>query len=293
MTIVYRQSVDVGALAAFIAELNTDKHHHVGYCGEKASEIVDTLTTDFSDYHFDCSFTIAYEDGKIIGALGFDVDVKQEEAEIWGPFINRQEDWLQIAENLWNASLLKLNGSVHTFYGFYHEKNQNAQQWMKKLDAEQKGTHVILKAERSSFAHQSSYRLQEITADFYADFVSLHDIVFPDTYYNGEAVIRRLGDEHKLFMINEAKRMLGYVYVEGSSEFKEGNIEYIAVSQDARKKGVGTELLHGALYYFFHQLHIDETSICVHIDNEKAIKLYRKAGFREANILNNYILRLL
>ena len=59
------------------------------------------------------------------------------------------------------------------------------------------------------------------------------------------------------------------------------------------RQSVDAELLHGALHYFFHQLYIDETSICVHIDNEKAIKLYRKAGFREANILNNYILRLL
>lgn len=290
MSIVYRQSIDVSALAAFIAKLNTDKQHHVGYCGEKASEIADTLTTNF-DYDLDRSFTVAYEDGKMIGALGFDVDAEEAGAEIWGPFINRQEDWLQIAEGLWDASMSKLDGSVRTFYGFYHEENQNAHQWIKNLNAEQKGTHAILKAERSSFIYKPNHRLQEITADYYADFISLHDAVFPDTYYNGKAVIRRLGDEHKLFIIIEAKRMLGYVYVEGSSKFKEGNVEYIAVSQDARKKGIGTELLHGALHYFFHKLHIDETSICVHIDNEKAIKLYRKAGFREANILNNYILR--
>ncbi|MDQ0175281.1 GNAT family N-acetyltransferase [Bacillus chungangensis] len=293
MSIIYQQPVDVGALAAFIAELNTDKQHHVGYCGEKASEIANTLTTNFSDDDLDRSFAVAYKDGKMIGALGFDVDTEEAEAEIWGPFINRQEDWLQIAENLWDTSMSKLNGSVHTFYGFYHEENQSAQKWMKKLNAEQKGTHAILKAERSSFVHKPKHRLQEITADYYADFINLHDTVFPDTYYNGEAVIRRLGDEHKLFIIIEEKRMLGYVYVEGSSEFKEGNIEYIAVSQDARKKGIGTELLHGALHYFFHKLQIDKTYICVHINNEKAIKLYRKAGFREVSILNNYILRLL
>ncbi|SME17483.1 hypothetical protein BACERE00185_03174 [Bacillus mobilis] len=61
-------------VAAFIANMNKDATHHVGYCGDEKEELLQTIIHDFSDIGWEQSFVATYENNNLIGVLGFDVD---------------------------------------------------------------------------------------------------------------------------------------------------------------------------------------------------------------------------
>lgn len=64
----------VEEIASFIANMNKDVAHHVGYCGDQKEELLHTIFHDFSHIGWEKSFVVTYESNKIIGVLGFDVD---------------------------------------------------------------------------------------------------------------------------------------------------------------------------------------------------------------------------
>lgn len=119
----------------------------------------------------------------------------------------------------------------------------------------------------------------------------LHDKTFPNTYYDGEEIISRLNNHRKVFVCKEAKELTGYIYVEAEPEFDEGSIEFFAVNESQRGKGIGCYLLTMALRWLFSFNSIDSVSLCVNSKNEKAINLYKMAGFKEKHQLSYFIKR--
>ena len=57
--------------------------------------VVTYIFHDFSHIGWEKSFVVTYENNKIIGVLGFDVDEVKKCAEIWGPFI-KAENWEEV-----------------------------------------------------------------------------------------------------------------------------------------------------------------------------------------------------
>ncbi|EPY07356.1 GCN5-like N-acetyltransferase [Paenibacillus alvei TS-15] len=279
----------VKELAAFIARLNREKQHHVGFCGDQEDEITATLSEEFSDLELHTSFVVAYEHERIFGALGFDIDLERGVAEVWGPFIDEDSKWDEIAHQLWEAGMKQLGGKVPIFYCFYNEENKRALQFATDVQAEFLHKHLVLKCSRSAFSYAPAHTLREITPEYVNAFITLHDATFPNTYYSGEEIISRLQDDHRIFVaVDHQQRLLGYVYVEADCDTQEGNIEFIAVSPQAQGQGLGTSLMQEALRFLLIEKAIDEISLCVQEENEKAISLYKKAGFQQKHRLLFY-----
>lgn len=284
-----QNTIELKELASFISELNKNKEAHIGYCGEKDEEIFAKLINDFSDLSLEESFSIIYKENKIIAVLGLDINVEEKNAELWGPFIDLRENWHEVAMQLWDDCYQKVSHIADTFHGFYNEENINAHVFMNELQANEKGRHLVLKAHNKDFIYAKDTDIKEITINQYESFIKLHNNSFPKTYYSGESIVEQLGDNNKLFILENGFDLIGYVYVEGNPEFKEGNIEYIAVNPQYRKKGIGTRLIKEALNFLFSELMIEDISICVDASNTKAITLYKNAGFREGNYLKYFI----
>lgn len=66
-----------------------------------------------------------------------------------------------------------------------------------------------------------------------------------------------------------------------------GHILTIDVSAKHRRKGIGKRLLH-ELERVFRERHIGACQLEVREDNAQALKLYRKAGYKEIGELQNY-----
>ncbi|WP_349407714.1 GNAT family N-acetyltransferase [Pseudalkalibacillus sp. SCS-8] len=289
----FSTELDLETVSQFIARLNKQPEHHVGYCGDQPNEILHALFNDFSDFPLEQSMVAAYENDRMIGVLGIDIDEKTLEGELWGPFIVH-ENWIDVASEMLRH--LKRNSpiSLKRLHGFYNVKNKRAHTFMKGLDAAKKHTHAILKVTRDTMLpmQQTNQEIIELTDDYFEDFSSLHDETFKDTYYSSQEIIERIDDEKKVFIAVEQGKVLGYVYCEATPSFAAGDIHFIGVSPSYRKRGLGRSLMRKSLSFMFSFPEIDEIILCVGTRNEKAYNLYIQSGFTEEHRLVAYQLEL-
>ncbi|MCG3087490.1 GNAT family N-acetyltransferase [Sporosarcina cyprini] len=281
----------IRGLSVFLAEMNNKPAHHIGYCGEQMEEIIDTLQNDFSDVEWSQSFKVAYEEDRIVGALGFDLDIEDRSAEVWGPFVPEVD--LRLAETLWKSLYETVEDQLDHFHFFYSGENELLKRFIETKSGIEKGKHVVLVAQKGE---QPSYVTGEIVSyevSCWEAFKTLHEEAFPKTYYDAETICNRLNEQNQLLILKaDDQRIKGYVYIEDDLAHGEGSIEYIAVSNAFRKQGIGTRLLQEALLRLFTFERIDEISLCVNATNSVAINLYKTAGFNVKDDLIHSLIML-
>lgn len=284
-----KYSKDLEAVSKFIANMNKITQHHVGYCGLIKEEILHTLLHDFSDFPLEESLVVAFENDRLIGVLGFDIDGHTREAEIWGPFVNHDE-WQQVSIKMWDKLVNQLPFSLNKALGFYQTHNTNCNSFMKRLGAINKGEHSILTITRSHLQRsiEENCEVAEMTPNEYDSFKFLHEEAFKYAYFTAEEIIEKINNEHKVFVACSVGKLLGYVFCEANPNFAEGDIHFIAVITYARNRGVGIQLLNESLRFLFSFHEINEITLCVRRSNEAAISIYKKVGFEEQHQLVTY-----
>ena len=241
------------------------------------------MNEDITDIKYDESFVLAYEHGILIGVLGFDADINNSSAEIWGPFIN--EDKWEIAFDMWIKMLELLPNEVNSLYMFPNNKNKRVLKLSSDLDFNEHGKQSILKFHRDNKGDLNDVSIIELTQKHYLEMKELHDKTFPGTYYSGSQIIEKINGHRKVFIIRSHDNLSGYIYVEAQPEFGEASIEFFAVNESERGKGIGRELLSVALKWIFTFDTIDSITLCVNTINDNAIGLYRKVGFNQIHDL--------
>ncbi|MDN4491963.1 GNAT family N-acetyltransferase [Ureibacillus aquaedulcis] len=276
---------DLNELSLFLAELNTGKSCHIGYCGDKVEEIYETLKEDFVKENGQLSFHVARNaDGKIDAAIGLDID--DDSAEVWGPFNKTSSQDLQ--QQLWEQ-LLEQYPNIETFNFFLNSENLKQQEFMKISQASKSGEYLVLVVKKEQFeAVQELKSTQFIESDFRA-FEILHETVFPETYYNAKTIVDRLNDKCILKVLKSEKgEMLGYAYFEVDLAMEEAALHYFAISPTAQNKGYGTMLLKEVITEIFNFTPIMEIKLCVERENTQANHVYFKVGFKEKDVLFSY-----
>ncbi len=274
---------DMKQIANFIVEINSKEKNHIGFCGTDREEIENSLIEDITDIPFHESFIAAKEDEKLIGVLGFDSDLESNSAEIWGPFII-EEKW-DIAVELWDEMMTVLPKEINIISMFVNKKNENCIQLAANLHFDKASEQTILIFEKSHIDKLQDTTIIELSSEHYENMKSLHDKIFSNTYYSGSQIIDRINNHRKVFVNIENKNLSGYIYVEVNPEFGEGSIEFFAVNESERGKGIGSKLLTMALRWIFTFASIDNITLCVNSENEKALNLYKKVGFKEKHQL--------
>ncbi|MEC1176957.1 N-acetyltransferase [Metasolibacillus meyeri] len=269
-------------LAQFLALLNNEPAHHIGYCGEDVEEIEQTLREDFTE----SAFAIAYDNERIVAAIGLDIDGTS--AEVWGPFMQCREQ-VPLLVNMW-SQLLEKHSTIHTFQFFINEENKVATEFIKAIGAQQTGWHSVLRWQQQEQPEMIPFTLYE--PKFYEMFAVLHNEAFPNTYYDAKTIVQRLNDTHELLLlINEEGQLQGYAYIEVDVLHQWAAIEYIAIAPAFRRQGLGTKLLAIALTRISATHQIQEVQLTVSTANEGALHLYRAAGFIVKHELVSYQLK--
>ncbi|GKV55827.1 N-acetyltransferase [Sporosarcina sp. NCCP-2222] len=291
MAVTIETPRSIRGLAGFLAEMNNKPAHHIGYCGEQTEEIIDTLQNDFSDVEWSQSFKVAYEEDCIVGALGFDLDYEDRSAEVWGPFVLKDD--LRLAETLWKSLYNKVVDQVDHFHFFYSGENELLKQFLAIKSGIEKGKHVVLAAQKGEQPSCDTSEIVSYEASCWEAFKTLHKEAFPKTYYDAETICSQLNEQNQLLVLKaDDQQIKGYVYIEADPAHGEGSIEYIAVSNAFRKQGIGTRLLQEALLRLFAFKGIDEIRLCVNASNTVAIGLYKAAGFDVKNDLIHSLITL-
>lgn len=269
----------VDITADFIARQNNIKSKHIGYCGTEFEEIKHSMLDDFSDLPLEESMVLAFEDDKLIGVLGFDIDSDSGCAEVWGPFVEHN-DWMRIAQKLWSGASKMILDKVKDVQMFIDMENENCIEFAEALHLEKVNIGKTMIIKRDDINSLKPIELKELPPVFYDDMKKLHDSNFQDTYYSGETLINRINENRKVFIATEGNSLLGYIYIEVEPKFGEGTIHYVAVREESRGRGTGSKLLNIALNWAFSFKTIESINLWVNVKNN-AEKLYEEIGFKD------------
>ncbi|MFE7061682.1 GNAT family N-acetyltransferase [Sutcliffiella sp. NPDC057660] len=275
------------AAAAFIAKMNAKEEQHIGYCGTDRKEILHTLKENLSDIPFTESFIIATHKEEIRGLIGFDADSGNHSAEIWGPFI--QDPYTHQLPKLWEHLLALLPSLSYSLSLFSNKKNTLVNRFAEQQGFVLQSEQTILKMDCRTPLNVMNLSDYEITPEFFMDMEKLHDEIFPSTYYSGSQIIERVNAHRKVFIHTEDNKLAGYIFVEVEPEFGEASIEFFAVKDSERRKGIGAMLLQKGVSWIFTFQGIEAINLCVDSANRKAISLYQKVGFYIQHELNYYV----
>ncbi|WP_102264945.1 GNAT family N-acetyltransferase [Mesobacillus jeotgali] len=281
--IEFMKNDEVDIVAKFISEINSVEESHIGYCGKDPKEIAYSLRKDISDIPCDHSFLTVYEEGGLIGVLGFDAGLESNSAEIWGPFV--KGDRRDIVSPLWNRMIELLPEEINSISLFPNSKNKQVLQLANDFSFTRHSDQTILNFNRNRTAELDEVPILELKEEYFKEMKQLHDQSFPDTYYNGQQIIARLNEDRKVFIIVKNGHLSGYIYVEAQPEYGEASIEFFAVEESERGKGIGRELLTVALKWLFTIESIESITLCVNSSNQNAINLYKKVGFQHVHDL--------
>jgi hypothetical protein len=198
MRIIIQSPRNSEELARFIEKLNIKQSSHIGYCGEEKAEILDTLLNDFSDIKLEDSFMVAYREDRMVGAIGFDVDLEEKTAEVWGPFIDEHEEWQDLAGSLWERSLVVLGKyEIKSVSFFLNQLNKNSIHFVSLLKGVHRGAHLILKAGKEMIqTHGYISEVSPYTPELKTAFLTLHQESSPNPYYSGEDILAKLSKEN-------------------------------------------------------------------------------------------------
>ncbi|MGV3466768.1 MAG: GNAT family N-acetyltransferase [Heyndrickxia sp.] len=282
MQIMKMNQNEVDVVARFISIMNQREDFHIGYCGTDQEEIKTVLINEL-DIPYRESFLTAYENDELIGVIGFDADTENKSVEVWGPFISDQN--LVILSNILQELLEIIPDDIEKIDMFPNKKNLNCIHLAKEQGFQFKSEQTILKIMKPTRNYDEKEKLIELTDEYQSDFIHLHQQAFPKTYYDSQQILDRLNGTRKVFIITELNVLAGYIYVEANPEFGEANIEFFAVKEEYRGKGLGGRLLNIALQWLFSYETIHEVMLCVNSVNEKAIRLYQKVGFEHVHDL--------
>lgn len=117
----------------------------------------------------------------------------------------------------------------------------------------------------------------------------LYSITAPDEFRLDEEderarIARYVEDPDRLLLVAEAEgRVVGRLGLECAARqrLRHRATLHIAVAEPWRDRGVGTALMGCALDWSAAHPHIEKVSLTVLADNDRAIALYRRFGFRE------------
>ncbi|MFC7686554.1 GNAT family N-acetyltransferase [Ureibacillus sp. GCM10028918] len=276
-------------LAKFLVELNTQKSFHIGYCGDKAEEVYETLKEDFVQENGEVSFQVARNtDGEIDAAIGLDID--GERAEVWGPY--NKTSSLTLQHQLWEQ-LLKEYPTIRAFNFFLNSENLKQQDFMNTLQAVKTGEYLILEVKKETFEAVQELKSTKFTQSDFPAFETLHETAFPNTYYNAKTIVNRLNEKCILNVLkSKTGEMLGYAYFEVDLAMEEATLYYFAISLTAQNQGYGTKLVKEVVTEIFAFASIREIKLCVDRKNAQANHVYFNVGFKEKNVLYSYRLNL-
>ena len=280
------QPQQLDEVAAFVARLQADPAHHIGYFGEHEDDIAQYIR-ELEPAGTD-GFLLAYEDEKLAGLLGMEADPEIKRAWLHGPMIDHA-DWNIIADQLYREAcqhVIPTYVSIHELFG-------NIGNHYLRMFAERQGftplpdTAAVLRFKRHKLAALPVTEAPELEPRYYEAFLQLHETTFPNTYYLGKQVIARLNAHNKVFIVADGDALQGYIYARIDTG-GDGYIDFLGVEESARRQGIGRRLITAATHWLLSFPSVRQVALTVNGRNAAAIALYKQLGYEHLYTLQAY-----
>jgi ribosomal protein S18 acetylase RimI-like enzyme len=266
------QSADFERVVRFIARMNDDPMHHIGYFGVGAADVEQELQS--LDVPLPDGFKLAVEGGDLIGVMGVDFDPEISRAWLYGPVIDHV-DWHSLADQLYAAVRPAIPPTIGQHELFCDAHNLNCRAFAERHGFAPISEHMIFFLHRSGSIPAAA--VSEWEPPYFEAFQGLHNRAFPNAYYKARQIVDKQGDDARLLIAAQNGDLQGHVF--GQVTPHSGYIDFIAVNECWRGQGIGKTLLAGALHWMFSIPAVEQVNLTVAVANTAAQRLYESFGF--------------
>lgn len=281
-------------IAAFIAALQVDPRHHIGYLDDRAESIAAGILEHVGEGWPNATF-LAYEDGELVGCIFYDAPANHHRVWINGPFSTKTDPvaWQAIADALYAYAPQPVPEKLMEHELFSDTANENIDQFATR--------HMFLKLipaaalimPRDVWMRGKAYApvtnsIQLLEPAYHDQLRQLHPQTFPNTYATADELIAHHNNgENMVFIQAEGKQLCGYIAVQ-IDESSECYIDYLGVAPEFRRTGIGRKLITKGLQWGFSHPAVPLAHLTVNRENDAAIGLYVSLGFTHERTLVGY-----
>lgn len=278
---VIRQATvaDAPAMARLIARVNADPESRCvqSATGETAEEIGAELRRGLGESRL--LARLAERDGAAIGVLCCDVDPAVGRGWLRGPLIEG-EPWRAVAGPLFEALRGDLPPSVTRLDTYLDPANERGLRFYDRLGFRRIRTVHVFAMDRPREPIPVAGRIHTLREEETTGFAALHESLFAEGGVPGRVIAARIDAEHRVFVLAEGGRVLGYVDVSAERDASEGWVDHLGVDPSAQGRGFGAQLLRAALRWCFEERGMPRVGLAMDEELENARRLYERVGFR-------------
>jgi ribosomal protein S18 acetylase RimI-like enzyme len=274
-------------LVQFVARLNSDGTHHIGFFGEGEADIRVSLA--------EClippseGFTMAYEGEQLVGVFGVDADPEINRAWLFGPLVDHV-DWHDVADKLYAKVLARIPVNIRDYDLFSDIQNTRMEAFAVRHGFPINSENAVLTLTRNNYQPSAKRQSRVILYQkrFFKQFETLHKVLFPNAYFTARQIVEKLDQNHQLFLGIENKQLLGYHFCKIELESRSGYVDFIGTDSSARGRGIGADLLASGVDWMLSAPTTEKINLTVNADNVAARHLYERFGFVTDRVMRGY-----
>lgn len=282
----------IAELVQFVASLNSEGEHHIGFFGEGEADVRASLA--------EClippseGFTMAYDGDQVVGVFGVDASPEINRAWLFGPLVEH-DDWHDIADQLYAKVLPRIPVNIRDYDLFADVQNTRMEAFAVRHGFPVNSENAVLTLARENY-HPAAKRQTPVIRyqrRFFKRFETLHKALFPNAYFTAQQIAEKIDEHHQLFLVVEDRKLLGYLFCKIEPESESGYIDFIGTDISARGRGIGADLLASGVDWMLLAPTTQKINLTVNADNAPARHLYEKFGFVTDRVMRGYRKRVL
>jgi ribosomal protein S18 acetylase RimI-like enzyme len=274
-------------LIQFVARLNSNGTHHIGFFGEGEADIRASLD--------EClippaeGFRLAFDSNQLVGVFGVDADPEINRAWLFGPLVEH-EDWHTVADQLYAEVLPLISVDIRDYDLFCDVQNVNLQAFAVRHGFPLHSENAVLTLAREQYkpSAKRQTRITPYQKRFFKQFEKLHLALFPKAYFTARQIVEKIDERHQLFLAVERNHLFGYHFCKIEPESESGYVDFIGIETSARGHGIGADLLAAGVDWMLSAPTTQKINLTVNADNTPARHLYETFGFVTDRVMRCY-----
>lgn len=268
-------TADLPAIGSLVVELCRDPTAHCIHSWSGESD--DGNTAELRRIHGkqELVYAMAESADGLVGAFGCELDLEAGRGWLHGP--HARSDWNAIAESVYVALRGALPPGITDLTAFLNVANERALAFYSRhgFDEQPMRHHEYLLPAVAASARAVGARLE---ARHRPSFFELFDALFPKAYFSRERLVDMQGESHEIFVTRAGDRVDGFCVAFRSADGRRGEIQFLGVREDLRRKGLGRGLLDAGVTWL-RDVGVGDVALNVADAGAGARSLYEQAGF--------------
>jgi ribosomal-protein-alanine N-acetyltransferase len=236
---------------------------------------------------------VAEEDGELVGFGGVEVAEGFEHADLFGPIVARHAQGRRLGARLLEESLeLTRSHGASVLVAAIGTRNGRGRVLLERSSftprARPQAFYELRPEEHRAVPPSTGGpKVRRARAADLEAVLALYRECFPDDRFP-EGALHAGIEDGTVYVADVDGRPAGLLTIDPADRW----IYLVGVTEGARARGVGGALLSGALEDYWADHPGEALGLSVRADNEPAVRLYRRQGFRPTILLQVYELRL-